>query len=657
MPDDDKFRTHGLPHPDDLDSAVSPAPSAERKLDATQVRDLSSAVGMNAHQPHLGQWTPPSQFGPFRLLKQLGAGGMGLVYAAEDTALQRTVALKLIQPHSLHDPETRARFLREARATAKLQSENVVTIHQVGTIDEIPFLAMELLPGQPLDNRLVDGQLLPIPEALRIAAQVARGLAAAHAVGLLHRDIKPANIWLLPTGRVKVLDFGLARTQAVEQKLTATGLVAGTPAYMAPEQANNEPLDFRCDLFSLGVVLYQMLAGRLPFNGNSILELLTALVVEEPPPLRQLRPELSRELAHLVQRLLAKKPSQRPASAEEVAAFLERALQRANATDVVPALARPTTARGRWLVLTVLVLAGAPLVGGALWLAMLEPPRPPVTPTVVPPLQSAPEPTVTPEAELAALPQRLAAANPGYVGQLEPIQVEGQLVGLGLPAEGLTDLRPLGRLRWVRELNLERGNLTDLSGLRGLRLEKLSLCYNPGLRDLSPLADMPIAELNLYATDIIDLTPLSQLPLRHLTLGGRAQLVDLRPLRKLPLDRLSINNTGVVDLTPLSELPLTHLGVQQNPVRDLRPIQGLKLTDLRFSGTHVDSLEPLLNMPLTFLEIGNAPIRDWRPLAKLTTVTNLILDYQPAVHQNLLLPLRPQLKEINSQPAEQLLGR
>jgi len=270
--------------------------------------------------------------GSYRIRHLLGRGGMGLVFAAEDTQLQRPVAIKVMRREAEQKPGARERFLREARAAAAVRHEHVVTIHQVGETNDVPFLVMELLEGQSLETRCHAGQI-PFPEILRIARQVADGLAAAHATGLTHRDIKPDNIWLECTPvadapgspratrhfRVKLLDFGLARTPAGAAQITHNGMIVGTPAYMAPEQACGEPVDARSDLFSLGCVLFRLAAGRLPFQGETPLEILHALANETPPPLHQLVPQIPESFSRLVVALLERRPENRPASARVVA--------------------------------------------------------------------------------------------------------------------------------------------------------------------------------------------------------------------------------------------------------------------------------------------------------------------------------------------------
>ena len=204
----------------------------------------------------------------------------------------------------------------------------MVTIFDVGEDKGIPYIAMEYLQGSSLEQKLAEKGVITIDEALRIGRETALGLAAAAELGLIHRDIKPANLWLeSPHNRVKILDFGLARHEKEDVHLTTAGMVVGTPAYMSPEQARNDPLDQRTDLFSLGTVLYQLTTSQFPFRGQSSMAILTALAVDRPIPVRQLNPRVPKPFAHLIHRLLAKKPADRIQSAREVVAVLDRLTQ------------------------------------------------------------------------------------------------------------------------------------------------------------------------------------------------------------------------------------------------------------------------------------------------------------------------------------------
>ena len=270
------------------------------------------------YAPPARELVPGDVFGGYRVERQLGMGGMGSVYLATDTRLGRQVAVKTMRPDAAADPDARERFVREARAAAAIDHENVVPVYAVGEYEGTPYLVMPLLKGESLDARLRSGAWPTLAEVCRLGREVAEGLAAAHAVGLVHRDVKPANVWIGADGRAKLLDFGLARLARGGPALTRAGVMVGTPSYMAPEQAAGGAIDGRADLFSLGVMLYELTTRRKPFTGDSVLAVLTALAIHRPPPAHQTNPGVPAALSRLIDRLLAKAPAERPESAAEV---------------------------------------------------------------------------------------------------------------------------------------------------------------------------------------------------------------------------------------------------------------------------------------------------------------------------------------------------
>lgn len=282
------------------------------------------------------------QLGPYRVQKVLGAGGMGFVFLAFDPELQRRIALKVMRPQFAEDPDARTRFLREARATAAIDHDHIVTIHQVGIDQGTPYFTMQFLQGETLEDRLRGEGRLPISEVLRIGAETAEGLAAAHEHDLIHRDVKPSNIWLeAGRGRVKIVDFGLARALNDDTNLTQSGTIMGTPSFMAPEQAVGEHVDARCDLFSLGCVLYRMSTGQLPFVGKDTFSILAAVTMAQPASPQKVIPELPQAFSDLVMHLLAKKPADRPDSARAVASELRQLEQDLAARPAIPPYANP----------------------------------------------------------------------------------------------------------------------------------------------------------------------------------------------------------------------------------------------------------------------------------------------------------------------------
>ena len=321
-------------------------------------------------------------FGPYRLLERLGSGGMGDVFLAEDTRLGRRVAVKLLAPHLAAGERWRARFLREARLAAGFDHPNVCTIHEVGEVDGRPFLAMQYVEGASLRELRGDGAL-PLARLLPIALQVADALATAHDRGIVHRDVKAANVVVGADGRAKVLDFGIAKHLGEEQAdagLTATGAVLGTPGAMSPEQACGEPTDERSDVFSFGVLLYEMATGRHPFSpaGRGMREALAAVVARPHVPAGQLVPSLPRELAALIDRALAKDPADRWPSMRAMLPDLQAAAAAAG-VPTGPTLATPPQAPSRrrrlaWLAAAAVVVALA--AAGALRLPARRPAAP-----------------------------------------------------------------------------------------------------------------------------------------------------------------------------------------------------------------------------------------------------------------------------------------
>jgi formylglycine-generating enzyme required for sulfatase activity/serine/threonine protein kinase len=376
----------GTFQPSQIDSRLTEEttpPSGERRSRHSDYEFLAPAQSAG----ELGR------LGPYRVLEVLGAGGMGVVFKAEDPALARIVALKVMLPSATDSAAAKERFLREARMAAALDHDHVVRIFQVGEDRGVPFLAMEFLKGESLEDRLKRDGRIPIGEAVRIGREVADGLAVAHQHGLIHRDIKPANVWMekrlvrrkdgstdapdRAPARVKILDFGLARGSG-DATLTQVGAILGTPSYMPLEQARGDRVDIRCDLYSLGVVLYRMVTGELPFKGNNTLSVLAALVTKTATEPRKINPNVPVRLNDLLMRLLSKNAEDRPARAEEVYGALSEieetlgeplsAVEPARNTSIAPPVPNPLPRRERsrrWpLVALCLGFAAAAIVCG-----------------------------------------------------------------------------------------------------------------------------------------------------------------------------------------------------------------------------------------------------------------------------------------------------
>ncbi|HEY3204522.1 MAG TPA: serine/threonine-protein kinase, partial [Thermoanaerobaculia bacterium] len=287
-----------------------------------------------------------SRLGPYEILAPLGAGGMGEVYRAKDTRLDRVVAVKVLPARFSEDAEMRKRFEREARAISALSHPHICALYDVGSQDGVEYLVMEYLEGQALSERLAKGAL-PLDQTLKIGAEIADALAAAHAAGILHRDLKPGNVMLTKSG-VKLLDFGLAKPGVFAPQggsatelptrtsapLTEKGFIAGTLQYMAPEQLEGKEPDARTDIFALGAVLYEMTTGKKAFEARSQASLIAAILERDPPPVSQIQPVAPPALDRLIRTCLAKDPEDRWQTARDVARelrWVERSAEEAPA--------------------------------------------------------------------------------------------------------------------------------------------------------------------------------------------------------------------------------------------------------------------------------------------------------------------------------------
>lgn len=552
--------------------------------------------------------------GPYQLMKELGRGGMGVVYAAVDTRLERRVALKVMLPLSANDGKAKERFVREARAVAKITHDNVVTVYEADEWHGVPYIAMQYLEGEALDRPLKSPQRLSISRILRIGYETANGLEAAHRLGLVHRDIKPGNLWLeAPSGRVKVLDFGLAKPVVAVDELTSSGAVVGTPNYMSPEQARGEQVDHRSDLFSLGVVLYRLCTGQLPFHGSTTMAVLMALGTETPPSIEQYDPTLPTDLAQLIQQLLAKRAAERPRTAAEVAQRLQAIAEQCADTagthggkslrqspvaadeDRSTSILAVKTAHRQWRGLLALLLGVVGLVGVVIAVANIgrkkptdpaEPPAPPSQPNVV----VAPE---TPANEQDH--DRLAAT--WVIQQGGKVQINGDMADIGqvgdLPATKFTltvidfyrvpvtdaGFECLRDLAHLKELILSNTDVSDavlvhvkgLKSLTGIWLQNTKVTSN-GLAHLHELHDL--SELVLTGTAVKD--------------SGLHHLSTLKNLTGLQLSSTGVTNAGLVHLRQLKKL--VSLGLHQTGVTDaglllLKEHENLK--QLFLSGTGV----------------------------------------------------------------------
>jgi dienelactone hydrolase len=304
----------------------------------------------------------------YRIISHIGAGGMGTVYLAEDTDLRRHLALKFLPSDKVSNSEAAARLLREARAASALDHPHIATIYEIGQYSGQPFIAMAYYEGQTLAARLAHGPMANA-EVARVVAQIADALAAAHAAGIVHRDLKPSNVMLTTTGQVKVLDFGLAKVDTGETtaQLTEVGSTLGTAAYMSPEQASGELVDARSDLWSLGVVIHEMLAGRPLFTGTNALSIIHAVLTVTMVPVRTIRPDVAPELEEIVSRTLVRERDLRTIRASDVRDLASACHTRLASSGQQPAIARSRTSRR--LVIAAAIVALLVAVGAVAWWA------------------------------------------------------------------------------------------------------------------------------------------------------------------------------------------------------------------------------------------------------------------------------------------------
>jgi serine/threonine protein kinase len=346
-------------------------PKSKPRLAIGSVEEELSFLSKTSEPGKIGR------LGEFQVVRMIGRGGMGVVLHAFDSVLERDVALKVLSPELSSNNTARQRFCREARAAAAVTHDHIVAVHSVNDDEEsgLPYIVMQLVSGESLEQRLRRTGKLAVQETVRLLSQAASGLAAAHATGLIHRDIKPGNMLIEPDGRLKLTDFGLARAHE-DLKLTKTGYVSGTPLYMAPEQARGDEIDARSDLFSLGVVMYEALAGRPPFEGKTPLAVLRRVADDAHEPLSKLNPNVPEWLEDVVDSLLSKEPKDRIATAAELTKVLRGHMSHSSlqACDKVqeascalaPAQMHSNTAKRRYRRRMLTIISVPMLLGGML---------------------------------------------------------------------------------------------------------------------------------------------------------------------------------------------------------------------------------------------------------------------------------------------------
>ncbi len=588
----------------------------------TRLEQLVSADGADESEDGFAFLDPAEsedelgRFAGYRVVELLGRGGMGFVFRAEDRRLSRWVALKVMRPELARNAAACQRFLREARAMAAVRHDHIAVIHEVGAAatpagGELPYLTMELLEGCSLDRWLRDHRRLPIADAVRIGREAAAGLAAAHATGLVHRDVKPSNLWLEAppgwrynppagrpalgaVGRVKLIDFGMA---GPANPAADTG-VSGTLGYMAPEQFRGTAQDARCDLFALGVVLYELTTGEHPYPGRGLPGSFTG--DPDPASVRDLRPDAPAELAGLIRAMMAEAPADRPASALEVERELT-AIDRAQAESA----ARPPRWSQWWPPAAAAAVAAAGLVGlflrGPTMARTAPAPSSAVAPADRPRDQS--DPWCESLAELpsgmqfTALTRKLRERNPGCsVLDTRPegwVEREGVL-RFKVTSDKVRDIGPIACLRDLKQVGIHgtparMGAFCDPSPLADLRLHTLTLQNHPHLTSIAGIRGMELVELNLYCTGVTSVNGLN----------GRR------------LETLRITDSPVRDLTPVAALPrLKLLDCVGCPVESYLPLERSTVQEL-WGTIHPARDHPVLRANRRLTHINGIPVAEY----------------------------------------------
>jgi serine/threonine protein kinase len=607
------------------------------------------------------------RLGKYRILKILGAGGMGIVFQGEDLLLKRSVAIKLMLPSLAADAGQR--FLLEAQAMAAVKNEHIVTIYQADQEHGKFFFAMELLKGEPLQERLNRREPLPVGEVLRIGREIAEALAAAHKMGLIHRDIKPANIWLeadpaLDTanqaGRVKLLDFGLARIAAQQARLTQRGVLVGTPAYMAPEQALGSAPDARCDLFSLGVVLYQMCTGLQPFHAPDVISTLLQVSQHQPVAPITLHAELPVGLSDLIMQLLQKDADKRPASAAAVVhtlQSLQKEGQEAGASGQEKSLPARSPLAPRpsslflhpWRLVGVVLLV---LVGlGVLTLALISIQTPQGTYVI----DTDDDDIFFRVNKEGGVTLEDRKTNRNYQLKVQQ-QDRGEFV---LDVSQIENGKEVAFK--VKTFTIKRGEKVALKAWFERKVEAVA----PAPRDAMQVWLKQVAalqgdkQLEAVIAKLKERNPeydgtyyhgAAENVESHLELKGK--VTDLTAVRALSgLQALTLHRTWVSDLTPLKDLKLTYLNFGYTKVSDLNPLRGMPLTVLDCSHTDVSDLSPLAGMKLTLLWCDHTKVTDLKVLGQMP-LAELRCDFVAQRDTEILRSIKT-LKRINKKGHKQ----
>ncbi len=621
----------GCPHlADELGHRIT-AMKATSWLD-TPIDDFATDFTAATDTPTLAPQESRTLVDRYRLDDLIAEGGFAQVWRAYDLELHRSVAVKVPKPSRLDSADA---FMAEARRVARLKHPGIVPVHDVVREKGTCFIVSEFVEG----GNLVARRPLEPRQAIRWAIDIAEALEYAHASGIIHRDIKPANILIDHHGRALVADFGIARSTIKTGETTPS---IGTLRYMSPEQLESKEVDARSDIYSLGIVLYELLTGKLPYSSTDPNVLRREIVTGA-----KVGPEnMPAELRRICLKALERDPAARYTTAAELAADLRMSLVKTST---------------RWMVFSavgaVFFLA---VVGLALWSPKKEPApeRTPIKAAVIIDESWFTHVGALPAQEqVQAVSEKLKELNDGFNGDVKETIEDGVVVGLELLTDNVTDISPLKALTELKSLVCEgtyttrsNGRLADLSPLKVLKLTKLFINYNELLSDLSPLEGMPLTSFHCGRTNVADLSPLKDMPLTFLICSFN-NVTNLSPLKGMKLTEFYCDHTRIADLGPVAGMPLEKVRCHDTLVSSLAPLQGSPLKTLECHRSEVADLTPLKGMNQLYgLNVLSTKVTDFSPLKEMTGLKLLWCDFvenRDAAH----LRSVKSLEQINGNPA------
>jgi serine/threonine protein kinase len=630
--------------------------------------------------------------GDYEIVDLIGKGGMGVIWRARQISLDRVVAIKVLPPEFSSKPDWVERFLREARATARLNHANLVSVFDAGVVGNTYFMVMEYVEGRNLGQVLSEIKHVDERTALQWIRQAAAGLAFAHRQGIVHRDVKPENLLLMSDGTVKVGDLGLVKVydKGSAMTLTTTGETMGSPYCIATEQIQGvKDIDGRADIYSLGITLYCLLSGAPPFHGGTPVEVMTKHLTETLPPLRAPEGKLSWGTVALVEMMTAKDRRKRIKSMSEVVAGLDSLLNRGVLS--LPGdsgcrywLRRFSIKGGKWAMLglvAVLVILGSLGIGFLIGSRSEsknrkgEDRQKTAIKRALPgeaarePSHASKDGTVRQQPEI---PRYDGSPDENYTrlkGVLEKEGLWAEMVEKGGTLRKETDATLSLNLNStsIRELTLLKGaplsylslnhtKVKDLSPLRGMPLKCLSLYNCAEIKDITPLKGLPLCSLMLQATPVTDLSPLRGMKIGYLDLSGCPLLNDLSSLKGVRATHITLSGPQITDISPLREMPLTSIYLLGTNIKDLSALQDMELTSLLLTDCRqIVDLSPLREKPLKTLFLdGCVGVKDLSPLAECRSLEKLLIPAQFSGRQIQFLHDFPNIQFLDYQPSNPL---